>query len=98
MHVHAVQVVLHDRTTADRCAALMASMADKFDGLVHFEVRQNEVVGAYSADLSLTTTWVDLAAYEVYASHPDHLEVRQQVLDLMSNATTLDYTIDDIAP
>ena len=43
----------------------------------------------------LTTTWPDVAAYHAYETDPIHLEVRNQVIDLMETAATVDYTVAD---
>jgi len=70
----------------------MESMRGKVDGMIDLRVDVNELAGAYSADIALTTTWTDLEAYHAYESDAVHLEVRAVVLDLMSAATTIDYT------
>jgi quinol monooxygenase YgiN len=95
MHVHTVLVTLHDPATAERCRDVMSSMRGKIDGMIDLTVVTNELAGGYSADVALTTTWRDLAAYEAYTTDPVHLEVRAVVLDLMASAATIDYTLDE---
>ncbi|MGI9608499.1 MAG: Dabb family protein [Acidimicrobiales bacterium] len=92
MHVHTVLVKLEDPATLDRCRMLMESMRGRIDGMVELDVQVNNLAGSFSCDLSLTTTWTDQAAYERYTTDPVHLEVRQQVLDLTTEAMTIDYT------
>ena len=92
MHVHTVLVSLADPLTSKRCQDVMESMRGKVDGMIDLRVDVNELAGAYSADIALTTTWTDLEAYHAYESDAVHLEVRAVVLDLMSAATTIDYT------
>ena len=91
MHVHCVMVKLHDPNTVDACRTLMESMRGKIADMVELEVQVNNLEGGYSCDLSLTTTWPDLDAYQRYTVDPVHLAVREQVLDLMSSAMTIDY-------
>jgi len=91
MHVHTVLVRLEDPATLDRCRTLMESMRSRIDGMVDLDVRVNNLVGSYSCHLSLTTSWTDIDAYQRYTTDPVHLEVREQVLELMSDAMTLDY-------
>lgn len=93
MHVHTVFVKLHDPATVDRCQAVMESMRGRVDGMVDLVVHRNELPGNYSCDLALTTTWADVDAYHAYETDPVHLEVRSVVLDLMADASTIDYTV-----
>ena len=92
MHIHCVLVKLHDRATIDACRDLMKSMHGHIDDMIDLRVDINNLDGGYSCDLSLTTTWPDVAAYERYAADPVHLEVRSQVLELMADAMTIDYS------
>lgn len=94
MHVHTVMVKLHDPATVDQCRALMESMNGRIDYMIDLRVEVNNLVGNYSCDLSLTTVWPDLAAYERYTADPVHLEVREQVLDLMADGMTIDYSTE----
>lgn len=91
MHVHTVLVKLKDPATLDRCQTAMESMRGRIEGMVDLEVQVNNLEGSYSCDLSLTTRWKDVAGYEGYTTDPVHLEVREQVLDLISDAMTIDY-------
>jgi len=93
MHVHTVLVTLADPETLQQCREVMESMRGRVDGMVDLRVDANELDGSYSADVALTTTWTDVDAYRAYESDPVHLEVRAVVLDLMSAATTIDYTV-----
>lgn len=95
MHVHTVLVKLHDPATLEQCRNLMESMRGRIDDMIDLTVTANELPGAYSCDLALTTRWPDLAAYEAYTTDPVHLEVRKVVLELMADGATIDYTIDD---
>ena len=95
MHVHCVMVKLHDPATTGECGALMETMRGRIDGMVDLRVDVNNLVGSYSCDLSLTTSWVDLAAYEAYTTDLVHLEVRAQVFELMADAMTIDYTMPE---
>ena len=103
MHVHCVLVKLHDHTTIDACRDLMKSMHGRIDDMIDLRVDVNNLDGGYSCDLSLTTTWPDLAAYQRYTTDPVHLEVRAvhlevraHVLELMADAMTVDYFLDPL--
>lgn len=93
MHVHTVLVKLKDPATLDRCRNVMESMRGRIDGMVDLEVQVNNLDGSYSCDLSLTTTWANVEAYDGYTTDPVHMDVREQVLDLISDAMTIDYAI-----
>ena len=93
MHVHTVLVKLRDPATLDRCREAMESMRGRIDSMIELRVDVNELVGNYSCDLALTTIWPDVDAYHAYETDPVHLEVRAVVLDLMAEATTIDYTV-----
>jgi len=93
MHIHTVLVKLHDPETLDLCRSLMESMRGRIDTMIDLDVRVNELVGNYSYDIALTTTWPDADAYHAYETHPTHLEVRSVVLELMADAATIDYTV-----
>jgi len=92
MHVHIVLMKLKDPTTLDHCCALVESMRGRIPDMIDLDVQVNNHDGSYSCDFSLTTTWPDLDAYERYAVDPVHLEVRVQILDLIADAMTLDYS------
>lgn len=92
MHVHRVMVKLKDPAAVDECRALMESMRDEIDYMIDLRVRINTLEGAYSCDLSLSTTWANTDDYERYTRDPAHLAVRGRVLDLTAEAMTLDYT------
>jgi len=96
MHVHCVLVKLHDHTTIDVCRDLMKSMHGRIDDMIDLRVDVNNLDGEYSCDLSLTTTWPDLAAYQRYTTNPVHLEVRAHVLEFMADAMTVDYFLDPL--
>ena len=94
MHVHTVLVTLRDPNDVERCIAKMRSMRGRIDGMLKLDARRNELPGARAADIALTTTWRDLAAYRAYERDPVHLEVRALVLELIASATTIDYTLE----
>jgi quinol monooxygenase YgiN len=93
MHVHTVLVKLKDPATLDHCQTIMESMRGRIEGMVDLEIQVNNLEGSYSGDLSLTTSWRDVEAYEGYTTDPIHMEVREQVLDLISDAMTIDYAV-----
>ena len=94
MHVHTVLVKLADPADLERCRSEMLRMDGAIDGMIDLAVLTNELDGDYAADLALRTRWVDTAAYRAYERHPLHLEVRATVLALMSDAMTIDYTVE----
>jgi len=93
MHVHSALLRLRNPTTLDRCRALMESMRGEIDGMIDLEVQVNNLTGSYSCHLSITTTWTDVQAYDGYTTDPLHLKVREQVLELVSDAMTIDYEV-----
>jgi len=94
MHIHTVFVKLKDPATLAECRAAMESMRGRIDNLLGLEIQENNIEGNYSCDLSLTTHWADVAAYHAYETDPVHLEVRAVVTNLMSDAMTIDYSLD----
>ncbi len=95
MHVHTVLIKLSDPGDRDRCCAEIMRMDGEIDGMVDLTLRVNETGGFFAADIALTTRWVDVDVYSAYVDHPLHRQVRGVILALMSDAASIDYTVED---
>lgn len=94
MHVHTVLLTFADPIVVDALVRRMETMAGRIPGLIDVTVTRNEVEGPWSADLALTTRFVDLDAYLAYRTDPVHQAVAAEVRALMVDARTLDWTAD----
>lgn len=68
------------------------------DGLTHVEIGIDVSDVDYACDVVLVSEFTDRAALEAYASHPEHLRVRQELADLRIARFQVDYLADESAP
>lgn len=74
-----------------RVKAAFEGLRGRIDGLTHIEVGLDFSGVDYACDVVLVTEFSDRAALEAYASHPEHLRVRQELADLRTARFQVDY-------
>lgn len=96
---HIVMWRLRGETSAERAAArlkvktLFEGLKGRIDGLTHIEVGLDVSDVDYACDVVLFSEFADRAALEAYASHPEHLRVREELGDLRTGRFQVDYPI-----
>ncbi len=96
---HIVMWRLRWDTPAERSAArlrvktLFEGLKGRIDGLTHIEVGLDISDVDYACDVVLFSEFKDSAALIAYASHPEHLRVREQLGDLRIGRFQVDYPI-----
>lgn len=67
------------------------SLRGRIPGLLHLELGVDSSRIDYACDVVLYTEFVNQAALDAYATHPEHLRVKQEVGDLRVARHQVDY-------
>lgn len=78
--------------------AAFEGLRGRIEGLNHIEVGLDVSGVDYACDVVLVTEFADRAALEAYATHPEHLRVRQELADLRTARFQVDYPAQEAAP
>ena len=71
-----------------------ASLRGRIPGLLHIEVGVDTSRVNYACDVVLYSEFESQAALDAYASHPEHLRVKQELGDLRTARYQVDYSAD----
>jgi quinol monooxygenase YgiN len=63
-------------------------------GLLHLEIGVDSSRVDYACDVILVSEFESQAALDAYATHPEHLRVRQELGDLRTHRYQVDYRVD----
>ena len=98
---HIVMWRLRAETPAERSAArskvktLFEGLKGRIDGLTHIEVGVDVSEVDYACDVVLVSEFTDSAALKAYATHPEHLRVREELGDLRIGRFQVDYPMKE---
>lgn len=98
---HIVMWRLRGETPAERAAArskvktLFEGLKGRIDGLTHIEIGVDVSEVDYACDVVLFSEFRDSAALKAYATHPEHLRVREELGDLRIGRFQVDYPIKE---
>jgi len=98
---HIVMWRLRWETHVERLAArskvktLFEGLKGRIDGLTHIEVGVDVSDVDYACDVVLVSEFTDHAALKAYATHPEHLRVREQLGDLRIGRFQVDYLVKE---
>lgn len=101
---HIVMWRLRGDTPQERIAArakvksAFEGLRGRIDGLTHVEIGVDVSGVDYACDVVLVSEFSDRAALEAYATHPEHLRVRQELADLRIARFQVDYLADGGVP
>ncbi|HSV47910.1 MAG TPA: Dabb family protein [Ramlibacter sp.] len=76
---------------AERLCASFESLRDCIPGLLHLELGMDASGVDYACDVVLYTEFESQAALDAYASHPEHLRVKDEVAGLRIARHQVDY-------
>ena len=97
---HIVMWRLRGETAEERSAARLKvktafeGLKGRIEGLNHIEVGMDISDVDYACDVVLVTEFDTVASLQSYASHPEHLRVRQELGDLRTARFQVDYSIE----
>ena len=74
---------------------LFEGLKGRIDGLTHIEVGMDVSAVDYACDVVLISEFADQAALAAYATHPEHLRVREALGDLRIGRFQVDYPIKE---
>ncbi|MDN3273322.1 Dabb family protein [Frankia sp. RB7] len=98
---HIVMWRLRGETQAERLAArtkvktLFEGLKGRIDGLTHIEVGADISDVDYACDVVLVSEFTDSSALKAYATHPEHLRVREELGDLRIGRFQVDYPVKE---
>jgi hypothetical protein len=98
---HIVMWRLRGETADERAEArlkvktLFEDLKGRIDGLTHIEVGLDISDVDYACDVVLLSEFADSAALKAYATHPEHLRVRDELGDLRVSRFQVDYPIKE---
>ena len=69
----------------------------RIPGMIHLEVGMDSSAVDYACDVVLVTEFESQQALDAYASHPEHLRVRQQLGSLRTARFQVDYPVEPLA-
>jgi hypothetical protein len=75
----------------DRLKRSFDSLRGCIPGLLHLEIGVDTSAVEYACDVVLYSEFESQAALEAYAVHPEHLRVKQELLDLRIARHQVDY-------
>ena len=91
MITHIVLFRLTDKAYADEAAETLRNMEGKIESMRSIEVGINVVESDRAYDVSIKTTFDDLAGLKEYAEHPEHQPVIQWMRAHTAVAASIDY-------
>lgn len=95
---HIVMWNVRGNTPAEKAAAVaqiqrsFESLRGRIPGLLHLELGVDSSRIDYACDVVLYTEFDSQASLEAYASHPEHMRVKDEVADLRIARHQVDYT------
>jgi stress responsive alpha/beta barrel protein len=98
---HIVMWRLRADTAEERSAArlkvktLFEGLRGRIDGLTHIEVGLDVSEADYACDVVLFSEFRDPPALKAYATHPEHLRVREALGDLRIGRFQVDYSVQE---
>jgi hypothetical protein len=88
---HIVLFRLTDKADASAAAAQLRSLEGKIPSLRSIEVGVNVVESERAHDVSIMTTFDDLAGLKEYAEHPEHQPVVRWMRERVAGSAAVDY-------
>ena len=79
----------------EKLRACFLGLRGRIPGLLHLEVGVDASGVDYACDVVLVSDFASQAALDAYATHPEHLRVRQELGDLRTARHQVDYVIPD---
>lgn len=81
------------RANIERLRQAFESLRGRIPGLLHLEIGVDHSGIDYACDVLLYSEFDSQAALDAYASHPEHLRVKQALGDLRTARHQVDYQV-----
>jgi hypothetical protein len=79
----------------DQLKRSFGSLRGRVPGLLHLEVGVDTSRVDYACDVVLYSEFESQAALDAYATHPEHLRVKQELGDMRTQRHQVDYPVED---
>ena len=79
----------------EKLRAAFHGLRGRIPGLLHLEVGVDTSRVDYACDVVLVSDFASQEALDAYATHPEHLRVRQELGDLRTARYQVDYPVPD---
>jgi hypothetical protein len=86
------------RGNIERLQASFASLRGRIPGLLHLEIGVDSSGVDYACDVALYSEFESQAALDAYATHPEHLRVKQELGDMRIARHQVDYLVPASPP
>jgi hypothetical protein len=80
--------------TSSSCGAASTACAAACPGLLHLEIGVDHSRVDYACDVVLYSEFESQAALDAYATHPEHLRVKQEIGDMRIARHQVDYRVE----
>jgi hypothetical protein len=81
------------RANAEHLQRSFESLRGRVPGLLHLEVGVDSSGADYACDVVLVSEFASQAALDAYATHPEHLRVKEELGDLRTHRYQVDYAM-----
>ena len=78
----------------EKVKAAFEGLRGRIEGMTHLEIGLDVSDVDYACDVVLVTEFVSAEALKAYATHPEHLRVRNELGDLRTGRFQVDYPLD----
>ena len=79
----------------EKLRASFLGLRGRIPGLLHLEIGVDASRVDYACDVVLVSDFASQAALDDYATHPEHLRVRQELGDLRTQRHQVDYPVQE---
>ena len=77
----------------EKLKASFHSLRGRVPGLLHLEIGTDTSAVDYACDVVLVSDFESQAALDAYATHPEHLRVKQEIGDMRTHRYQVDYPV-----
>ncbi len=79
----------------EKLKASFHSLRGRIPGLLHLEIGVDTSAVDYACDVVLVSDFASQAALDAYATHPEHLRVKQEIGDMRTHRHQVDYKVNE---
>ena len=90
---HIVLFKVNDKSKIDTAKQMILDLKDKIPEIIEIEVFSDIGYDDSASDFGLITTFKNMNDLDIYAKHPDHLEVIKFIKTIATERKAIDYEI-----
>ena len=91
---HIVIFKVNDKSKIDTAKQMILDLKSKITEIVDIEVFSDIGYDESASDFGLITTFKNIDDLDIYAKHPDHLEVIKFIKTIATERRAIDYKVD----